>query len=378
MHSFEFSAAVCVILSSTGAIACSGTLIDEGDPGIASVQGELKHASCGCAPLRRKRPARLIELGYLDSAPSDNHYSFASALNDRRTVVGHAIARPPNSTGDTHAVRWQPDTGLIDLGTLGGSVSSAYDVNNRDEVVGEATSLDDAHTRAVLWDARGRIHDLGTLGGDYSRADKINDRGQVVGISMNAQRQNRVFMWAARTGMVDLNFPDGRVTINGFNDSGEIVGGLVAQAKGNPMPFKWTREAGVIELDLLGGTYGTATAINDEGEIVGWIYDGATRPVRWTGDHGVRLPRLAARDEDYPLDESYSLPFAINNRGFIVGRDTTADLISIQWPSVDRVERVPLGPRESYATDVNDCGDIAGIHDAGLPEWQAFLWEPAR
>lgn len=380
MGSFGFSAAVLVWSSSIAAFGCGGPVPDDGDPGseVRSAQEELKHTSCGCAPRHRNGRARLVDLGHLDSAPYNNPFSFAAAVNDRRTAVGHAIAQTENSTGDTHAIRWQPNTGLIDLGTLGGSYSRAYDVNNWDEAVGEAAPLNE-DGRAVLWDARGRVHNLGTLGGPYSSAAKINDRGQVVGNSMNAEMQNRVFMWEARTGMVDLNFPDVRqVVINGFNDSGEIVGTLRAQAKDNPMPFKWTSEAGVVELDLLGGTYGAATAINDAGDIVGWIYDNATVAVKWIGEHGVRLPHLAERDEDYRLDEIYSVPVAINNRGLIVGRDTTADSISIQWPSVARVERVPLGPRESYATDVNECGDIAGIHDAGLTEWQAFLWEPGR
>src|SRR5262245_45037549 len=70
---------------------------------------------------------------------------------------------------------------VTDLGTLGGSFTTATDLNQAGQVVGYA-GTPDYFSHAFLWE-NGTMIELGTLGGIYSSAAGINDLGQVVGTS---------------------------------------------------------------------------------------------------------------------------------------------------------------------------------------------------
>jgi len=361
--------------------ACSGTSIGEGETStdLASTQDDLRHTRHPCASPHAHHADHVTDIGYFESAPFSFRYSFARAVNNRKTVVGHALASASSEQNQLHAFRWKRRTGMVDLGTLsGGSYSTATDVNERDQVSGVA-DLPDGTRHAVLWDAHGRIRDLGTLGGATSAAYKINDRGQVLGTSANVDNEFRVFIWEARTGMVEVDLPGVTgASLNGLNDSGEFVGGWVKKGSRYTMPFKWKKDEGGTELDLLGGARGEATGINEQGDIVGTIYDDQLVAVKWTDRRAIRLANLRDREEQYPSGRIESFPRAINRRGFIAGSDTTdSDLTAIEWKTPARAQRLPLGAFQSDAFDINDCGDIVGAYYVeGMADWHGFLWEP--
>ena len=74
-----------------------------------------------------------------------------------------------------------PHYRVTDLGTLGGTYSYAFGMNNAGEVAGGAATANQvgglAQT-AFLW-SRGQMQNLGTLGGQNSSGSGVNARGEV-------------------------------------------------------------------------------------------------------------------------------------------------------------------------------------------------------
>src|SRR5450631_3693211 len=79
------------------------------------------------------------------------------------------------------AARGQTKYNVRDLGTLGGSNSTAYGINDFGQVVGQSNISGDATGHAFLYSG-GHMLDL-TPGGSNSAAYGINDFGQVIGQS---------------------------------------------------------------------------------------------------------------------------------------------------------------------------------------------------
>ena len=87
-------------------------------------------------------------------------------------VTRHIKQGSPTNESRAFAVR--ANGSRLALGSLGGDVYNATDVNDRDEVVGSALRSDGAMHAFISRD--GKMTDLGTLGGDYSWATAINER----------------------------------------------------------------------------------------------------------------------------------------------------------------------------------------------------------
>jgi probable HAF family extracellular repeat protein len=81
----------------------------------------------------------------------------------------------------------------MDLGTLGGSSSSAYAISASGIVAGDSFTAGDAETHAFVWTQTGGMADLGTLGGSYSSASFVADSGLVAGSSQTAGGEYHAF-----------------------------------------------------------------------------------------------------------------------------------------------------------------------------------------
>jgi probable HAF family extracellular repeat protein len=141
----------------------------------------------------------------------------------------------------------------------------------------------------VLWQ-NGKMIDLGAqiAGGkpDLWEANAINEHGQIVGMRMVLSDYMPVFLWQNGK-MTDLSTS----VRNGDGCGGEPVineRGLVA-FNGHPSSpilchaFAW-QNGKMTDLGTLGGEWSSTTAINNNGQIIGWATtkSGKTDAVLWT------------------------------------------------------------------------------------------------
>lgn len=119
------------------------------------------------------------------------HDADAFGINGLGQVVGRGLLAPPVRR---HAVFWPNPSTVLDLGTLGGDNSEAFDINDDGLVVGQSETLT-GDTVAFVWRADLGMHSLGTLGGSASRAFAINAAGQIVGESTTSTGAVHAALW---------------------------------------------------------------------------------------------------------------------------------------------------------------------------------------
>lgn len=241
----------------------------------------------------------------LGTLPRAGSYSRANGINASSQVVG--FAGPELDSGKSRAFVWSEDTGMQDIGTLGGAFAQAFAINDAGFVTGSSetanTRLDGA-VHAFLYRAVEGVRaflpmrDLGTLGGSFSYGMSINSKNHVVGYSKISSTDNRVhaFLFDG-TSMRDLGSLLGQGTGTmakgpsedqsvalGINSNDEVVGYAYAPAQGNRLTrvptsvgqqvaFIYTQGV-MTDLNTLIGNAATryflysATDINDNGQIV--------------------------------------------------------------------------------------------------------------
>jgi probable HAF family extracellular repeat protein len=135
-------------------------------------------------------------------------------LNDNGQIIGQSGAcgnttLPPLVVGP-HAILWDKDGSIRNLGNLGGACEKALCVDkvlgpfgntplyisNKGEIVGTSALSDSGPFHAFLWTKeRGRMKDLGTLHGDLaSVALGMNENGKIVGLSFDKTGMPRAFL----------------------------------------------------------------------------------------------------------------------------------------------------------------------------------------
>jgi probable HAF family extracellular repeat protein len=258
-----------------------------------------------------------------------------------------------------------PRYAVIDLGTLGGSLSEGRGINKKGWVTGTAYLPGNTAQHRVLWQM-GMKMDLGTLGGPNSGGDGfggLNDRGQDVG--------------HAETSTPDPLGED----FCGFGTH------LIC------LPFLW-QNGTMVPLPTLGGNNGGARAINNRARVVGeaenTMLDSTcpspelqAEPALWENGTIEQLPTFP--------DDPDGLATAINDHGLVVGGSgdcatgNTSSLHALLWQNGTATNLGSFGgPLYNIALGINDHGQVTGGSDlpgdtnffAGpVSTAHAFLWQ---
>ncbi len=240
--------------------------------------------------------------------------SVANGIDDAGQVVGNSC----NRNGTMYHAFVYGSGQVTDLGTLGGPFISASAINDNGIVVGSGENSSLA-SRAFLY-ADGVISDLGTLPGyPEGEAVSINASGQVVGTvftpAVAGSANFQAFLYASGTmsGLGTLpGFP--RTWATGINDSGKVVG-YAQTLLGDEHAFLYSG-GDMIDLGTLDGSSTRAWGINNSGQVVG----GADNGDAFLYSNGCigDLNSLLANGSGWTL----TVATAINDNGQIVGYGT--------------------------------------------------------
>jgi probable HAF family extracellular repeat protein len=246
--------------------------------------------------------------------PPDVYSYFFGDMNDKGEVVGGAYA-----TEGFWPFLWRDGelTRLQALPWSGNSDASAYGINNRTQVVGEASENGHIGHRPFLWDD-GDVRDIGAL----------------------------------------TNFPS--VGAADINTLGVIVGD--AQDTGRRAYVQFGSHVRMLEPLPSGPGYTTAVRINEVGLICGTAWTA-------TGTHAVVWRRGHVRDLGVPANADSTTGLALNNFGDVVGESQAGEFSSVRrpiWWHRGQITELPLFASAQYeggsATGINDAGLIVGVN----------------
>ena len=323
--------------------------------------------------------------------------SVAYAINENRQIAGVSNQLAPFAI---HSFVVQPDLSLVDLLTLGGTETYAYDINDLGQVVGWSSLSTEPNPRYHAFRANGTqpltsTNDLGTLGGNLSVARGINNRGEVVGQSETSGHEFHAFRTRPNQPLDpttdDLGtFGGGTSHATAINNAGQVVGG--AEAPDNTVrAFRTLPNAPLnAATDDLGRLFGFtnsfASDINSAGEVVGSSYTSPATIVRSfrTGPNQMIDP--TSSDLGTLGAGSDTAALSINDFGWVVGWATTngefgehafvhdgVGIIDLN----DHLDSSGAGWTLLEAQDINNAGQIVGFGlldvGSGNSDIQAFV-----
>jgi probable HAF family extracellular repeat protein len=314
--------------------------------------------------LRRARNYEVIELTLNGEFCTVNGIDAGAAFGSCHTPAAE------------RAFIWTKETGVVDIGTLGGSSSGAGAIDRR-RVAGSADITGNTATHAFSWTKEGGMLDLGTLGGSFAGAAGVSGEA-VVGDSLTAAGDIHAFLWTPVNGMIDLGTLASGTESTTTGIHGDLIAGW-STVEGIPgrRPLAWRTSGEMI--DLIGepvesaGVFvrgdGEATAVRN-GLVVGHRRIGAreeSRAFAWRDGQGlIDLGLVPGSTESFALDTDGHWVV-----GQLSGDNTTRAFV---WSETSAMKAITPTSITARATHVRN-GRVVGFYSSSQTNGgQVFLW----
>jgi probable HAF family extracellular repeat protein len=345
------------------------------------------------------------------------NWGLGTSINNTGWVAGNSMI----ATGEIHATLWRFGS-LTDLGTFGGPgthSSVLWPVKNDRGVISGIAEHDELNPLGEIWSCGyfftqsrrncsgfvwqdGQKRALDALGGYNSFATGTNNRLQTVGWAETATPDSScvapqvlgflAVIWGPGEDDIQPLPPlpgDSATSATAINDEGQVVGisGSCDRAFGRfsaEHAVLWDNGVPIDIGDLGGIAWNTPMAINSKGDIVGFANrsaaeGGAFRPRAFLSTKPGRVVDLGALGDD-----PYSQALAINDDRQVVGVSYSGDFATCRaflWEHGVMRDLNDLAPSYSgnlcAANDINDDGEITGQADqAGTGQTVPFVARP--
>lgn len=351
---------------------------------VFGICGALAFGACAAGGNRALPPGQLsaassrqgYTISILGSLGGTN--SAANSINGLGWAMGVSFL-----TGNTvmHAAIWKGNA-AIDLKTLGGPNSAVeWPVSNDSGYVSgiSETATPDPLHESKSWSCHAFLPDGGSSG------------DTCVGFVWHDGTMTALPTAGGNNGYAAGMNQNG--TIAGWAETNQTDSTCVAPQQLQFVPVTWNASSLQLQqlptLTVQGKTDpdGAATAVNGGGEVVGisGICDQAVG--RFTARHAVAWIGGAVNELKTIGGVSWNTPTAINNRGQIVGflnkpgkadRQGTANFISVIWNDASQapiqIGTLP-GDAVSEPTGINDRGMVLGV---SFPSSHVYLWRHGK
>ncbi len=323
--------------------------------------------------------AQAVSYTITDLGTLGGSFSVGYSLNDAGQIVG-------DSQTDTFQIRpfLYSNGALTDLGLMGGGGATASGINASGQVAG-TISFSNGENIAYV-NSNGTTVMLGNLGYADSQANAINASGDVVGYSSiveggTIQRRAALFSNGTVTNLGTLGGVFSEA--NAINNAGQVVGSsrlanIVNGTSVTAVTHAFVYSNGVMmSLGTLGSNFSVASAINDGGVIVGYsdLADGQRRAFRFSNG---TMTDLGTLDSGFAFN--FSEAYGINDAGMIVGRSLAGGEAAFLHDGTSMVNLNSLIDPQSgwqlrWAYDINNNGQITG-YGSFNGQTRAFLLSP--